>query len=267
MESARARKLAAVRSLFKYLYKHGFISTTPAAIVDSPKIREKPIIRLESHEVDRLFEVVIHSEGMTEHQRKIAQKTKVRDVAILTLFLGTGIRISELVGIDVDDINFVSDEFCITRKGGKKDVLVFGEEVRNALLAYLAEREKITPFEGHENALFLSTQRKRITVRAVEKLIKKFAETAVPQKHITPHKLRSTYGTQLYDETGDIYLVADVLGHKDVNTTRKHYAAIAKERRRMAAQVIKVHADGEDPFLNGSVEANINETSDTEDDK
>lgn len=248
MESSRARKLAAIRSLFKYLYKHEFIKATPAAIVDTPKIREKPIIRLEPHEVDRLFDVVVNSEGMTERQKKHLQHTKVRDIAIITLFLGTGIRISELVGIDLDDINFVSDEFSITRKGGKKDVLVFGEEVRKALLTYISEREKIIAVEGHENALFLSTQKKRITVRAVEKLIKKFAEIAVPQKHITPHKLRSTYGTQLYDETGDIYLVADVLGHRDVNTTRKHYAAIAKERRRLAAEVIHIHAEGDDPF-------------------
>ena len=185
---------------------------------------------------------------MTDRQKKHAEHTRVRDIAIVTVFLGTGIRISELVGLDIDDINFVSDEFSVTRKGGKKDVLIFGEEVRNALLAYLALRENTEPLPGHEDALFLSTQRRRMTVRAVEKLIKKFAEIAVPQKHITPHKLRSTFGTMLYDETGDIYLVADVLGHKDVNTTRKHYAAIAQERRKIAAQVIKIHPEGEDPF-------------------
>ena len=86
-------------------------------------------------------------------------------------------------------------------------------------------------------------QRKRITARAVENLVKKYARIASPLKKITPHKLRSTYGTMLYQESGDIYLVADVLGHKDVNTTRKHYAAIQEERRRQATKYIKLRED------------------------
>ena len=84
----------------------------------------------------------------------------------------------------------------------------------------------------------------RMTVRNAEILVKKYAKAAVSLKKITPHKLRSTYGTQLYKETGDIYLVADVLGHKDVNTTRRHYAAIEEERRRSAKD--KVHLRKED---------------------
>ena len=86
-------------------------------------------------------------------------------------------------------------------------------------------------------------QSKRLTVRAVENLVKKYAAIVTPQKRISPHKLRSTYGTNLYRETGDIYLVADVLGHKDVNTTRKHYAAVSEDRRRLAAKVVKLRDD------------------------
>ena len=83
-------------------------------------------------------------------------------------------------------------------------------------------------------------QKNRISVRAVENLVKKYSRTVTTLKNITPHKLRSTYGTQLYRETGDIYLVADVLGHRDVNTTRKHYADIEDERRRKAAGKVKL---------------------------
>ena len=97
--------------------------------------------------------------------------------------------------------------------------------------------------EGHEGALFLSLQKKRITARAVENLVQKYAEVTTPLKKITPHKLRSTYGTMLYHETQDIYLVADVLGHKDVNTTRKHYAAQSEEHARMAAEKIKLRKE------------------------
>ena len=98
----------------------------------------------------------------------------------------------------------------------------------------------MTPAPGHEDALFLSLQNRRISVRAVQLMVKKYATLAAPlKKHLSPHKLRSTFGTNLYHETGDIYLVADVLGHSDVNTTRRHYAAMSDDRRRMAAQ--RVH--------------------------
>lgn len=119
-------------------------------------------------------------------------------------------------------------------------MVYFGEEVEEALLNYLEMRASITPVAGHENALFYSTQRKRIGVQAVENMVKKYAKEITTTKKITPHKLRSTYGTSLYKETGDIYLVADVLGHKDVNTTRKHYAAMDEDRRRRAASAVKL---------------------------
>ncbi len=212
-----------------------------------PTIREKAIIRLEPDEVANLLDIVQSGQGLTDKQKAFHQKTQLRDLAILTLFLGTGIRISELVGIDMDDVNFTSNEFSVVRKGGNQDILVFGEEARAALLDYMLDREKMATEPGHEQALFLSLQRRRLTVRAVENLVKKYAQIAVPLKKISPHKLRSTYGTTLYRETGDIYLVADVLGHKDVNTTRKHYAAVSEDRRRLAAKVVKLREDSELP--------------------
>lgn len=117
-------------------------------------------------------------------------------------------------------------------------IVYFGSEVERALQEYLElSRNAITPVAGHEEALFLSGQRKRISVDAVEKMVKKYA-SAVSVKTITPHKLRSTYGTALYRETRDIYLVADVLGHSDVNTTKKHYAKLSDERRRAASKAV-----------------------------
>lgn len=242
-DRAKARKLSTLRSFYKYFLKKEKIKNNPAALVDIPTIRERAIIRLEPNEVADLLDVVQNGDGLTERQKKYHARTEKRDLAILTLFLGTGIRISELVGIDMDDINFSANEFSIIRKGGSQDILVFGDEARAALLGYMIEREKIIADEGHENALFLSLQRKRITVRAVENLVGKYASIAVPLKKISPHKLRSTYGTTLYRETGDIYLVADVLGHKDVNTTRKHYAAASEDRRRLAAKVVKLREE------------------------
>ncbi len=242
-ERAKSRKLSSLRSFFKYFYKREMLSSNPASLVDAPKLHDKSIIRLEPNEVANLLDTVDNGDGLTKRQQQYHEFTKVRDLAIITLFLGTGIRISELVGIDIDHVDFSNNEFLITRKGGNQDTLGFGDEVRAALLQYLLQREQIQPVEGSENALFLSIQRKRISVRAVELLVKKYASTAVPLKKISPHKLRSTYGTMLYHETGDIYLVADVLGHKDVNTTKKHYADTSKERRRIAARVIKLREE------------------------
>lgn len=244
-DEAKMRKLSSLRSFYGYLYKNELVDKPTPSLVELPKLHQKPIVYLEPNEIVDILECAESNDkqNMSEHQKKYAQHTRKRDVAILTLFLGTGIRVSELVGIDVDDINFFNNEFGIVRKGGNRDVLSFGQEVRTALLDYMTLRETITPLPGHERALFLSLQRRRITVRAVENLVKKYASVAVPQKRITPHKLRSTFGTMLYGETGDIYLVADVMGHKDVNTTRKHYASMSKERRRAAAEAIKLKDD------------------------
>lgn len=239
-ERAKARKLSSIRAMYKYFMRKEKITRNSPALVPTPELHDKAIVRLEPNEVADLLDVVQSGEGLSEKQKKYHEQTQLRDLAILTLFLGTGIRISELVGIDMDDINFQENEFSVIRKGGNQDILVFGVEARDALLSYILKREQQVAESGHENALFLSMQKKRITVRAVENLVKKYALIAVPLKKISPHKLRSTFGTSLYQETGDIYLVADVLGHKDVNTTRKHYAAISKDRRRIAAQVIKL---------------------------
>lgn len=239
-ERAKARKLSALRSFFKYYHRQGMIENNVCSLVDAPKVHEKAIIRLEVNEVADLIDNVEDGNGLTAHQRNFHNITKLRDAAIITLFLGTGIRISELVGLDIRDMDFERDAFIITRKGGNQDTLSLSDEVRSALLAYLEERNQITPLAGHENALFLSIQKRRITVRAVENLVKKYAEITTPLKHISPHKLRSTYGTMLYRESGDIYLVADVLGHKDVNTTRKHYAAMSEDRKRQAAKLIRL---------------------------
>ncbi len=246
-ERAKARMLSAIRALYKYLYKKGRISTNAPSLIDTPKLHEKAIIRLEPDEIKRLLITVESGEGLSARQRQYHKSTVVRDTAIITLFLGTGMRISELVGIDTDDLNFMSNEVRIVRKGGNEEQLVFGPEVRSALLEYLIIREGITAADGHEHALFLSLQKKRISVRSVELLVKKYSAIAAPLKKISPHKLRSTYGTMLYRETGDIYLVADVLGHKDVNTTRKHYAAMSEDRRRLAAEVIRLRDEDDSP--------------------
>lgn len=239
-ERGKKRKLASLRSFYSYFFEAELIQKNPAVLVPLPKLHEKEIIRLDADEVAILLDQVEDGTNLTQAQKRCHQVTKIRDVALLTLLLGTGIRVSECVGLDLEDVDFKNNGIKIRRKGGYEAVIYFGEEVEEALQNYWEERNHVIPQTGHEHALFLSMQNRRISVRAVENMVKKYSSTVTSLKKITPHKLRSTYGTSLYRETGDIYLVADVLGHKDVNTTKKHYAALEDERRRYAADKVKL---------------------------
>ena len=239
-EKGLARKMSSLRSFFNYYFKHQMIATNPPMQVSMPKLHQKAIIRLDVDEVASLLDYIVNcGENLTGQKKAYYEKTRFRDLALITLLLGTGVRVSECVGLDINDVDFKNNSIKVTRKGGNQMYVYFGNEVEMALYDYLNEdRLHTTPVPGHENALFLSMQRKRISVRTVEELVRKYTTQVTPNKHITPHKFRSTYGTNLYRETGDIYLVADVLGHKDVNTTKKHYADLGDERRRMAATAV-----------------------------
>ncbi len=236
-ETGKARKLSTLRAFYKYFFNKNLLPANTPAKVSMPKIHEKEIIRLDSNnQVDEIGDMLYTVEtgtGLTKKQLGFHNLTKLRDTAIITLFLGTGIRISELVGLNCGDIDLKTNSFVATRKGGNRSVLYFNNQVSLALNEYLETRQN-TKEKIDEQPLFLSLQNKRISTRQVQELVKKYAKLVSPLKKITPHKLRSTFGTNLYRQTGDIYVVADCLGHKDVNTTKKHYAAISEDIRKNA---------------------------------
>lgn len=238
-ESGKARKLSTLRAFYKYFFNKNILTANTPTKVSMPKIHEKEIIRLDVNEnvneIDDILYVVESGSGLTQKQISFHNITKIRDTAIITLFLGTGIRISELVGLNIEDFDFNNMSFVVTRKGGNRAVLYYNSEVLKGLQAYAEERNANKAVSENEKAFFLSLQNKRISTRTVQELVKKYARLSSPLKKITPHKLRSTFGTNLYRQTGDIYVVADCLGHKDVNTTKKHYAAITEDRRKKAA--------------------------------
>lgn len=238
-ERGKLRKLSSLRAFFKYFFNKDMLKANVASKVRSPKLHEKPIIRLEEQETAELMYSCDTLTGFSDHQKKYNENFKTRDNAIISLFLTTGIRVSECVGLNVDDINFNLNSFRVTRKGGNQVILYFGEETAEILKNYLLYRDTLQ-IPKEEQALFISSQRKRMSVRSMEYLVKKYAKVATPLKKITPHKLRSTYGTNLYRETKDIYIVAEVLGHKDVNTTKKHYAAITDDVRKSVAGKVKL---------------------------
>lgn len=242
-EKAAKRKLCSLRGMYNFFFRYQLITSNPTQLVDMPKIHEQAITRLDVNEVSEFLDNVESGNKLSLNQLKRHEKLKNRDLALLTLMLGTGIRVSECVGLDINDVDFDNDRIKVVRKGGTESFVYFGDEVHEALFNYLQERKTLNPEPGHENALFISSKNKRLCVRSVELLVKKYSQTVTTVKHITPHKLRSTYGTNLYQETKDIYLVADVLGHKDVNTTRKHYAELVDENKRKARNAVHLRKD------------------------
>jgi len=223
------RKLIALRRFFGYLFTNDMISANVIDKIDIPKVRDKEIIRMNRDEMDDFLNQVEYGNFKSSRQNAYHEKQKVRDLAITTLLLSTGIRVSECVGLNLEDVNMRESSLRIIRKGGKEATVYFSDEAAAYLQEYIEERSLLEL--ENENALFLSSRKQRISVRTIETLVKKYAIAAVPNKHITPHKLRSTFGTALYEETSDIYLVSEALGHEDVSTTKKHYANLTNSRK------------------------------------
>ena len=239
----KTRKLASLRRLFAYLYNKNLLKENVSTKVDMPKKHNKEIVRLEGSELTDFLNVVEDGGSLSPRAQKYHEKTQIRDVTMLTLMLGTGIRVSECVGLNVEDIDMNQGNFRVTRKGGNRSILYMPSEVYEIMCDYLEYRNSL---DVETNALFLSMQNKRIGVRSVELLVKKYANISTPLKHITPHKLRSTFGTNLYRETNDIYVVAEVLGHSSIETTKRHYAALDEDIKKQAASVVRLRKKDDD---------------------
>ena len=241
-ESSRSRKLASIKSVYKYFSTIKAIDTNPASLIaiKVPVKSEDEKIFLQPNEVANLLDCIDKGSGMEklggrkEAWRKV---NRTRDLAILTTLLGTGIRVSELVGLNTTDVDFENGALHIIRKGRKKGIVYMGDEVTAALTGYINNgRAYYQPAED-EKALFLSLKHKRLAVRSVEDLLKKYVEAAIPYRadeKISPHKMRSTFATSLYNDTGDIKLVADAIGHTNISTTQRYYAATNPEIKRSA---------------------------------
>lgn len=234
--SSKARKISSLRSLYKYYFRIGEINHNFSDLMDLPKIPDNNIVVMDKSQVSRILEAVSDTTNMSNGEIIRHNKIIKRDYAIMMLFFGTGIRVSELVGVDLEDIDFYNASLLITRKGGDQDEVFFSSIVEDAIRDYV-ESDRDNLLNGADSpALFISMQHKRMTVRSVQLMIKGYANKAGLNMKVTPHALRRTFGTNLYEETNDIYLVADALHHSSVETTRKHYANMSKEHKRIAAE-------------------------------
>lgn len=254
-DQTRNRYLSAISAAYTFFNQRGFVRNNPTTAVNRSKRKKKPVIALTQDEIYALMEAIDDTSNMTERQRKLHEKTVDRNRAIISVFLGTGLRISELVGLDVSDINFKNQSLDVIRKGGDQEFVFFGDEVCEALYRYLypneeehkdseikvkSPREILLNGNDEETALFISNHGKRMCVRSIELMVNKYCSKICTNKKITPHKLRSTYGTTIYGETGDLVLTSRLLNHKDLNVSHDRYLADAEAPRMAAAQLISL---------------------------
>lgn len=219
--------LACLSSVWNYYRRlNKVIHFNPVESIERSKIQEKPIIYLEEKEKTVLLQGINSGMGLRGLELVYHDKNKLRDETMCRLMLNTGIRVSELVGLDLEHINFNSHYITVTRKGGKIENVYFSDTVENHLKQYIEARKDYKP-KDDENAVFLNRFGERMGVRGIEKLIKKYTAAILPDKleKITPHKLRSTFATQMYEKTRDIELVRSKLGQNSHGVVLKYARA------------------------------------------
>lgn len=242
------RKLSAVRGLFIYLYKTEQIDQNITDKVDFAKLHQKIKKPLTTQETRALIDVIYNGEKyydgrlLTEYK-----KHKLRDAAIFTTYLGTGIRVSELIRLDVKDIDFNTSSFIVTRKGGSEQEIFMPIQVENAILEYLhngkpaeEETEADRAAVRDSGPLFLNRSGKRMTAAGVEKLLKSYCMTVGithPDK-TRPHALRRTFACRLLEDGIDIKMVAELMGHKNIEVTHRYYAQYNAKARK---EVMRSH--------------------------
>lgn len=222
------RKMSSLRKFFAYLFENNLITADQIRKVEMPKLHKKTIIRLEQDEASAFLEDIKNGNNLTKKESDYHSLQSCRDFALANLLLSTGMRVSECSELNIEDIDMKRCSAKITRKGGSESVVYFSDDAAKYLQEYLNTREDI---DDPTSPLFLSSRKTRLSTRAIEVIVKKYAARSVPNKHITPHKLRATFATELYNATNDIYLVAETLGHNDISTTKEHYANLSEKHK------------------------------------
>lgn len=233
-EYTLSRRMSCLRSFFKYQVIHKYLPNDPTQGAERVRLKkDKTIDRLSVNEAQSMVDAV-ENVRISGRAKKFREKTKYRDTAIVTLLLNTGIRISELIGLDIHDVNFRESQLTVIRKGGKRDTVYFNDETSSALMTYI-ELERERYIGEDDKPLFYSNRKRRIEVSTVQKMLREYGRTALPEtERIYPHKFRKTYGTLLYEATGDIEEVSSTLGHSSIATTSAHYIDKSEHNKRHA---------------------------------
>lgn len=247
-QSSRKRKLATLRSFYKWMFSRGLVKGNPASLVDTPKLSAPDIIVFDEDDRCAIMSAVETGENLTPLESARLEKKGRRDKAILYILLGTGIRVSELVGLDIDDVNLKQRRLTVIRKGAKNDHVYFGDDVSAALEEYMKtdrKNAKIAPdkfdevtgerLTHNENALFISQKGNRLSVRQVELMVKKYCRgTQFDPRQVKPHKFRSSFASKAVEDN-DLSAVAAALGHANTSTTSRYYTKVREEAKRRVA--------------------------------
>lgn len=225
-DSFRAVQWSSLNSFFQFLIPE-YIKENPVAYTSRPKMKDKPnVTYLTSEEITSLLSHV---------EFNASDRLVSRDLCWMKLGFSTGLRVSAIVQIDIDDIDFENNQIRVTEKGDYDEYIMFGENLKEQLLACIRDRNRICN-DVSTRALFISQVGNRLSTDMLAKLLKQYAEK-VTNKKVTPHVMRHSCATNLYEKTGDIYLCSKQLNHKNVATTMR-YAEISKEKQREATNIL-----------------------------
>lgn len=233
-ESIIASKMYAIKNFFEYLKKDKIISYNPCVDVEIPEVNKEPdVISLNEIEIQTVLNNI--EQGVGNDKSKSRQKLwKSRDKALFLLGITNGLRVTAISEINISDINFKDMTITVIEKGNIQRTCFLPTETMKAINDWIIIRNELLG-DYYCDALFISNRKTRLTSRSIEVLIKKYTYNI--DKKITPHKLRSTCATNIYQKSGDIYLTADIIGHRNIQNTRK-YAGISVEQKQKAANIM-----------------------------
>jgi len=207
-----ARKLASLRSFFRFLYKEGYLKVNPITSLMTPKLDKKLPVFLDEKQVVKLIEMLKGQDILT-----------LRDRAVLETLYSAGIRVSELVGLNIDNIDFISGVIKVFGKGKKERLAPVGQTAINTIRKYLDKRR------SNSRAVFLNKSGNRITDRGIRRIVDKYIHEASLEEHVSPHTLRHSFATHLLNKGADLRSVQELLGHANLSTTQI-YTHVTTER-------------------------------------
>jgi integrase/recombinase XerC len=225
-KSSIARKLAALRSLFRFALREGMISHNPARLVSTPAVPKRLPVVLTAEEINRFLDWLNKLEAKADAKdRNAAQRLIVRDRAIFEFLYGSGLRVSELTGLNLEDIDRRGETLRVRGKGNKERIVPFGSKARAALEEYWPAREPLLPKHATREAreaVFLNHKGGRLTSRSVGRLVKRYARQAEVDLNLHPHSLRHAFATHLLADGADLRAIQELLGHKSLSTTQRY---------------------------------------------
>ena len=230
--SIRNARLAAIRSFFAYLDNVGYINGNPTSKVANPKVKiEKEVVYLEKEDIDKMLETIDN-----DPSNRYTKEMRIRDKLIIVLGCRTGLRETAISEINLEDIDFENNKILVTEKGNVTREVFIGDSTVKLIKEYLPYRNEIMKHGRTSNALFVTNRENpRVSIDTIKHVIRRSSKGI--GKKISPHKMRSTCAVNLYDKTGDIYLVKEVLGHKNIANTQR-YARVSEGKKRLAAELL-----------------------------